>query len=128
MLYKNTRLIEVSDWDELVEKTYGKPYNFQQQEGCRDRGTFSLTVPSDFDNEEDMNDSIPDNANDEEMGVKFEVWLSRDPNQPLENQMYEWENKLFWERNFYPSIYTLANDLHSKGLLEAGEYLINIDW
>lgn len=75
-----------------------------------------------------MNDSIPEVVNGYEMGVKFEVWLARDPNQPITNQKYDWELELFWERNFYPDIHTLANDLHSKGLIEAGDYLINIDW
>lgn len=26
---KNVQMIDVGDWDSLVEKTYGKPYNFQ---------------------------------------------------------------------------------------------------
>ena len=43
---KNVQMIDVSDWDNLVEKTYGRIYNFQQQDGCKERGTFSLTVPS----------------------------------------------------------------------------------
>ena len=40
----------------------------------------------------------------------------------------QWAIDLWWERNFYPNIQMVANDLHSKGLLEAGEYTINIDW
>lgn len=32
--YKNVRVISVQDWDDLVEKTYGRPYNLQQQDGC----------------------------------------------------------------------------------------------
>jgi hypothetical protein len=35
---------------------------------------------------------------------------------------------MFWERNFYPDTYTVANDLYDKGLIEAGDYIINIDW
>ena len=62
------------------------------------------------------------------MGVKFAVWLARDTK--------EWNGKeqdkpyidMFWERNFYPDIHTLANDLYDKGLIEKGEYVINIDW
>jgi hypothetical protein len=60
--------------------------------------------------------------------AKFEKWLERDPK--------EWNGKeedkrfldLFWDRNFYPDIQTVANDLHKKGLIEAGEYTIKIDW
>lgn len=123
---KAKHVIEVSDWDDLVEKTYGKPYSFQQQDDCKERGTHDLTVP---DNAYDYeNDSVPEEINGEEMGVSFAAWLKRD--------IHEWngdpEDKryinLFWHRNFYPSIEMIANDLHAKGLLEAGEYLINIDW
>jgi hypothetical protein len=35
---------------------------------------------------------------------------------------------MWWERNFYPDIQIVANDLHSKDLLEAGTYIIEIDW
>lgn len=125
------RVIELQDWDTLVRNTYGKPYMFQQQEGCKSRGMFPLTIPPDkyeLEEEENMNDSIPDETNGEEMGVKFQVWLERDPSQIPEHFRDSWGNDLFWERNFYPNIYTIANDLYKKGLIEAGEYLINIDW
>ena len=29
---------------------------------------------------------------------------------------------------FYPNFQMIANDLHEKGLLPAGEYSIDIDW
>lgn len=125
--YKDAKVIEVNDWDELVEDTYGRPYNYQQQDGCMDRGSISITIPSETTDEE-MNDSISEEVNGEEMKVKFSVWLSRDPEQSIENQKYDWELTLFWERNFYPDIQMVANDLHQKGLIEAGEYTINIDW
>lgn len=125
---KNITVIGCSDWDNLVQHTYQKPYCFQQQDGCKEKGAFYLTIPCEDTDEEEMNDSIPEVVNGYEMGVKFEVWLARDPNQPITNQKYDWELELFWERNFYPDIHTLANDLHSKGLIEAGDYLINIDW
>jgi hypothetical protein len=125
--YSNKKVIEVDDWDELVKKTYGKPYNYQQQNGCQERGTYNLTIPSTYDEEEDMNDSIPEEINGNQMGVKFNVWLSRDP-KALVNGHDGYMIALFWERNFYPSIHTLANDLYSKGLIKAGNYVINIDW
>lgn len=119
--------VEVQDWDELVQKTYGRPYCFQQQNGCQGRGTHTLNVPEDWDDDENMNDSIPEKVNGEEMGVKFDVWLARDPKAPIKDGGTEWLD-LFWERNFYPDIQKVANDLHAKGLLPAGEYVINIDW
>lgn len=75
-----------------------------------------------------MHDSIPERINGNKMGVKFDVWLQRDPT--------EWNGKkgdesyldLFWGRNFYPDIHTVANDLYNKGLIEAGDYVIDIDW
>jgi len=79
---KSVQVIEERDWSNLVEETYGRPYNFQQQDGCQARGTHNLTVPED-DNDEYMNDSVPEIVNHEEMGVKFAVWLARDPKQPL---------------------------------------------
>jgi hypothetical protein len=130
MIYKNKKVIEVRDWDSLVEKTYGKPYSFQQQQGCQGRGLFELEIPSEETNDEEMSDSIPEEINGEEMGVKFAVWLARDSKQPLagRTEQAQWEINLFWERNFYPDINTVANDLYQKGLIENGEYLINIDW
>lgn len=41
---------------------------------------------------------------------------------------HDWQLNLFWERNFYPDIHVIANDLCKKGLLLAGEYDIKIDW
>lgn len=123
------KFIEVNDWDKLVIDTYGKPYSFQQQNGCKERGVSYLTIPSNFTNDEDFSDSIPEVINGEEMGVKFDVWLNTDPvTHKTNNNWDDWEVTLFWERNFYPCVYTLANDLYNKGLIEVGEYAIDIDW
>ena len=127
---KKTIVIEDSEWDELVTKTYGRPYVFQQQDGCKERGTFHITIPCKYAESEEsyMNDEIPEEINGEEMGVKFEKWLERDPKQPLEGKEDGYGIDLFWERNFYPNVHTVANDLHEKGLIEAGDYVIEIDW
>lgn len=78
-----------------------------------------------------MNDAIPENVNDEMMGVKFAKWLERDPKQVLSSLSRRREEqyaiRLWWERNFYPDFQTVANDLHNKGLLKAGKYTIEID-
>jgi hypothetical protein len=129
MKIKTVQSIDVSDWDELVESTYGRPYNFQQQDDCKDRGIEHITVPDDPEDFE--NDTIPEEVNGEEMGVSFKAWLARDPKQPLAAED-EWDRKhglqLFWLRNFYPHVSMVANDLHAKGLLPAGKYQIVIDW
>ena len=125
---KQVTMIEVQEWDDLVENTYNRPYSFQQQDGCKERGTYSLTVPG-FDGDYE-NDTVPETLNLDEMGVSFKAWLNRDPKQKLNAE--DWDSPsaihLWWTRNFYPNVEIVANDLHAKGLLPAGEYIINIDW
>ena len=43
--FEKQNMVDVSDWDDLVEKTYGRTYSFQQQDGCKDRGIHPITVP-----------------------------------------------------------------------------------
>lgn len=126
--YKEQKIIEVQDWDDLVIKTYGRPYSFQQQDGCQGRGIFNITIPSPADDFE--NTVIPEVVNHKERGVSFAAWRERDPDQPI-NDKTEFGNNftnLWWARNFYPDIQMVANDLHRKGLIESGKYIINIDW
>ena len=131
---RTEQVIDVSDWDHLVIETYGKPYSFQQQDGCKDRQRIRLTIPyKPYDYE---NDTVPEVVNHEEMGVSFKAWLARDPKQHLvgnSNIGEEARNdsfgiNLWWERNFYPDVQMIANDLYEKGLIEAGDYVIDIDW
>jgi hypothetical protein len=128
MKIRTEKVIDVADWDDLVSQTYGRPYNFQQQDECQDRGMFRLTVPADA--EDFANDTVPESVNHQDMGVSFAAWLARDPKQKLSNpdDQRDYCLRLWWERNFYPDIQMVANDLHSKGLLEAGTYSIDIDW
>lgn len=123
---KSVNMIDLSDWDDLIESTYGKPYSFQQQDGCKERGTYEFSVPTDWDDDFE-NDSVPDKINGEEMGVSFKAWLTRDPEEWNGKDSY-YSKSLFWSRNWYPDIQTVANDLYAKGLLPAGEYVIDIDW
>ncbi len=130
MKMKTIQMVDVDEWDKLVQNTYGKPYSFQQQDGCKDRGTKYITVPED---EYDYkNDSITEMVNGPEEGVSFQAWLDRDPNEIMKDEPKEensnWELRLFWDRNFYPHVSMIVNDLHKQGLLEAGEFAINIDW
>lgn len=123
---KSKQIISVQDWDELVISTYGRPYSFQQQDGCKDRGIFYITIPDGGDDYEA--ESVPEEINGDDMGVSFAAWLARDPTEwngdPDDKNFLD----LFWERNFYPEVQMIANDLHAKGLIEAGEYGIDIDW
>jgi len=121
------KTIDVSDWDILVADTYGRPYNFQQQGGCKGRGTEPLTIASEgaYDDE---NDTIPEVVNGNDMGVSFAAWLARDPKQKLKENDPDYRLTMFWERSFYPSAEVIAQDLLARGLVEAGEYVIDIDW
>lgn len=125
---RTEQVIDVSDWDNLVESTYGRPYNFQQQDGCKERGkaylTVSLEEPDDFENDE-----VPEIVNHNDMGVSFKAWIERDPKQPLASDKgYNYGRQLWWERNFYPTVESIAHDLCKRGLIDAGEYVIDIDW
>jgi hypothetical protein len=129
MKFKSVNVISVQDWDALVVNTYGRMYSFQQQDDCKPRGTEYITVPDHADDYE--NDTVPEQVNHPDMGVSFKAWLARDPQQPLDSPE-EWDRKsglrLWWDRNFYPNVQMIANDLHAKGLLPAGEFMIDIDW
>ena len=43
--YERVNFVDVGDWDNFVTETYGKPYCFQQQYGCKERWTYEFTVP-----------------------------------------------------------------------------------
>jgi hypothetical protein len=130
MKIRTEKVIDLQDWDNLVIETYGRPYSFQQQDGCQGRGTFKFEVPN-GEYDDYKNDTVPEIVNHDEMGVSFAAWLKRDPKAPLTGEGEEEDGfslHLWWARNFYPEFQTVANDLYSKGLLEKGKYTIDIDW
>ena len=126
MKIKTIQVIDVNEFNDLVSTTYGRPYNFQQQDGCKERQHVAISVPEKY-TEDYENDTIPEVVNHHEMGVSFKAWLERDPNQLLPGRD-KWSTDLWWSRNFYPEVSMVINDLYAKGLLEAGEYNIDIDW
>lgn len=85
MKFKTEKVINYTDWNEFVEKTYGRPYNFQQQDECKGCGLFRFTVPNEetYDFE---NDTVIEKVNGPEDGVSFAAWLARDPKQPITGQ------------------------------------------
>lgn len=128
--YTNVKSIDLSDWDHLVSTVYGRVYNLQQQDGCRERQTVNFTVP-DYDDYDYPNDTVPEEVNHSKMGVSFKAWLARDPKKPLDAKD-NWDRAhgltMWWERNFYPDMQMVANDLYERGFMEAGDYQIVIDW
>ncbi len=127
MKTRTETIIEVNDWDKLVKETYRRPYCFQQQDGCRGRGVFRITVPDKETNDYER-DSIPEEVNGPVDGVSFAAWLARNPKKPIPEQDADYQLELWWERNFYPDVQMVANDLCDRGLLKAGNYTIDIDW
>ena len=128
---RTEQVIDAGDWDNLVETTYGRPYSFQQQDGCKERQRVKITIPDDADDYE--NDTVPEVVNHEDMGVSFKAWLERDPKQLLNGLRPDWDSgtgslNLWWERNFYPDVQMVANSLYRMELIEAGTYTIDIDW
>ncbi len=129
MKTRTVTVVDVSEWDKLVKETYNKPYSYQQQDGCKERGLVNIDVPeyeSDYEN-----DSIVEKINGPEEGVSFKAWLARDPETPMkddDSRSDGWGLDLFWCRNFYPDISMIVNDLHRRGLLEEGSFSIDIDW
>lgn len=120
------QVVEVQEWDAVVQETYGRPYGFQQQDGCKERGIFRITIPDEAEDFE--RDIVPEIVNHDEMGVTFSAWLKRDPKTPLGNEKSKLSLDLWWERNFYPNIQMIANDLCERGIIEKGDYIIEIDW
>lgn len=121
--YELKRVVSDLDFNSLVKQTYGKKYCFQQQEGCRDRQQYRFSVPDQYAEDYD-NDEIEVRVNGEEMGVSFKVWLAKEENFFVD----ELHDRLFWHRNFYPSFEVVVNDLYEKGLIEAGDYILDVDW
>lgn len=124
---RKVNLFSSKEFDTLVVETYGKPYKFQQQDGCKDRGVEEFTVPVeepyDYDDQDDVGGG---GTLFSEYGVPFQTWLARDVTDLFSGN--NTTNELIWHREFYPSVEMVLNDLHEKGILEAGEYVISIDW
>ena len=112
---ETVQIITLQELNHVVSTTYEKQYDFQQQDGCRERGHHKVTVPTEGRDYE--NDTLPYASR--EMGVSFAAWLARKP---------DVDRTLWWDRNFYPHLDMILNDLHGKGIIDEGEYMIAIDW
>jgi hypothetical protein len=130
MKYETIKYVQVSDLDDFIEETYKRPFSFQQQFGCRARGTQYVKVPvKDVEEGYVLEGYVLEDIIKNEYGsVSLKDWLERDPTEQLSESDSAWTLEMFWERNFFPNIEILFDDLFKKGLIEAGEYVINIDW
>jgi hypothetical protein len=124
---RTIQTIAESDFSRLVREVYGRPYSYQQQDGCKGRGVENFTVPIKYPYDFE-NDVVIEEVNSSEEGVSFKAWLERDPDLLIEQLTRPYITELWWARNFYPSFDMVVNDLHSKGYIPAGEYQLVIDW
>ncbi|MFE3757903.1 hypothetical protein ACFXO9_26650 [Nocardia tengchongensis] len=102
-------LIWEKDFSQFVSRVYGRPYQLGRQDGglLKD-STVEFTVPA-----QEFEWSDPSVAE----------WLAALP--PDDR---DWQETLRWEREFHPGLEAIVNDLHARGLLPAGEYLLEVWW
>lgn len=124
--YQNLRVIENYKWSEFISSVYNLPYNYQQQNECQNTN-FEFNIPNDLEEEDLGSDSIPYEVNGKDECVKFDVWVNSKLEDISKNFEYESDAVIFYNRNFYPSIFQILNDLYNRGLIEEGDYLIRID-
>ncbi|MBB3752468.1 hypothetical protein FHT44_004980 [Mycolicibacterium sp. BK634] len=133
---KNITLILESDWSELVAEVFDRPYNFQQQAGCRSNDTiWKFTVPESF-KDWDLN----------AVDAAIEQWRNSEPHRNeqipavrdgkvvyVEHPRREWPMsdfslKLWWERENWPEFEDVMCVLARRGLIDPGEYALHIWW
>ena len=120
---KAVQIVQHYDWDEFVEEVYAKTYKFKKQPDKLFTRMQFITVPL-AEVEEYKNTKIPFEPFPLQFGVSFETWKNSTPEETLQHFKFDWDDDDFWECGFFPHIQMIAHDLHAKGLLEAGEYVI----
>lgn len=119
--FESVCILDVNEWDEIVQEYYDKPYDFQQQDGCKERQIVELHVPDI--SPEDFEDLSFKEYKEGCTGVSLERWKNTDS-----SEKFGKIGTIVWGRNYYPHVSMVVNDLYSKGVLPEGKYLINIDW
>lgn len=119
MRIEDVKLIWESELSALVTETYGRPYQLQQQGDMLAQESMTrATVPQ----EPDFDSDLP----------SLEEWSSRDVDAQPEGESswseHAWRRDLWWQRKFYPDLQLVLNDLHARGLLPAGDYVIHTWW
>lgn len=115
---KQVIVIHELEFSELVREVYGRPYQFQQQEFMGQKTYYEFSVPA-------------HPLGDHYKAVPFQEWLEATPPGPAEPGKFDSElftEGLRWEREFYPEMEEIVNDLHQKGLIDPGEYALHIWW
>lgn len=112
--YYAAKIIDEDEFSQLVRDTYQRPYQLQQHgfdsgEPMRIGTYLEIDVPG-------TDTWLPGEHS-------LEEWLEREVENPGDKIA-----EIEWEREFTPDLQQLVNDLHAQGLLEAGEYLIKVEW
>lgn len=136
------KVINESEFNEVVSKTYGRPYHLQQQGDMLGNDTTHRIEVS-----KDGSEGCSGGS------VSLNEWLAVDPEtHKFPDPRWETTGKhlpddhpskkfypeflepgtsyydMHWERDFYPDMDELLDDLLEKGLIEEGTYQINVSW
>lgn len=111
----------------LIGKHYGKPYKIQQQGDMMSNDSY-FTVEVGPDMEFEIDDWAADDT-DEVIEAKaiaqIAAWQAKEC--PPEHKG-TYSEELWWEREGYMPYDILLWDLNRKGLIPAGDYLIEVMW
>ena len=113
MNIKEVKLIWEHELNELITATYGRPYNYGRwQEMGQDTMT-QVTVPEEAD--EPWEGGPP----------SLEEWLAGEPPATLTDA---WRIEQWWQTEYCPELQVVVNDLHARGLMPAGDYVMHVWW
>ena len=128
-MFKTKKIIDEGDWNLFVESVFGKEpftYIFQQQDGCKEPGLYLVKVPP-SEEQESLDEEICYKVNGKTFGVSLKTWLNTSKEDTKSKVEKDYLNNLFWMRHFYPKLDELVAHLHKLGLIEAGDFYIEID-
>ncbi len=132
--YDTVRMIWETEFSNLVSAVYGRPYQLQQQDAMMGQDQIERV-------------RVPDEEWDADWCLEsFHAWRDADATPP-EGDRERWKWELDWERlnndedcmryspgPFFavdiptPPAGTIMNDLHARGLIEGGDYVIHAWW
>ncbi|MEU7631747.1 hypothetical protein AB0C34_17415 [Nocardia sp. NPDC049220] len=106
---RTVTLMGEGDFSRFISQVYGRPYQLQQQRECLSQNSLvEFTVPAE---------------ESECSGPSLAQWQATPP--PTRGDSRE---QVRWKREFFPQLEDVVNDLHTRGLLPAGEYALDVSW
>lgn len=105
------KYIDMRDWNDLISTVYGeRPYNVQQADFLPQDSVIFADVPNGW-------------FMDEDLEGELENWLGQPL--PAEDDSIA---RMRFQRESTVSVDALLFDLHKRGLVDEGKYLIHIWW